>query len=136
MVWVRFPELPVFYYDDDLLQVIASCLGTFIKIDRKTAMATRGRFARVCIEIDLSKPGRFWLDNHWYHIEYEGLHTILVSLGISQRCAHTRVQSRLTHRLQIRGWRLRLQKQKVRKLGFHEILGAQIWELIPEWVLG
>lgn len=48
-----------------------------MKIDLTTAMATRGRFARVCIEVDLWKPlcPRFVLGIKSYNIEYEYIHS-------------------------------------------------------------
>lgn len=38
----------------------------------------RGQFARICVEIDLSKPvvGKIWLRDHWHRVEYEGLHLV------------------------------------------------------------
>ncbi|KAI7983905.1 hypothetical protein LOK49_LG15G00480 [Camellia lanceoleosa] len=55
-IWVQFPELPIEYYQDKVLFAIAKSLGKPLKIDWTTAMATRGKFARICIEMDLSKP--------------------------------------------------------------------------------
>lgn len=55
-VWVRFPELPIEYYQDRVLYAIAKCIGKPLKVDLNTAMAARGRFARVCVEVDLNKP--------------------------------------------------------------------------------
>ncbi|CAL5414966.1 unnamed protein product [Camellia sinensis] len=55
-VWVRFPELPIEYFQDKVLYTIAKQLGRPLKLDLTTAMATRGKFARVCIEMDLNKP--------------------------------------------------------------------------------
>lgn len=54
-VWVRFPELPVEYYKSKPLFLIAKELGKPLKIDFNTAATMKGRFARVCIEVDLSK---------------------------------------------------------------------------------
>nr|KYP44678.1 Retrovirus-related Pol polyprotein LINE-1 [Cajanus cajan] len=43
-----------------------------------TLNATRGRFARVCVEIDLDQPvvGKVWFQNNWFKIQYEGLHLL------------------------------------------------------------
>lgn len=83
MAWVRFPKLSVMYYEEDVLYAHASSIGTPIKIDVNTRLATRGRFARVCVEIDLTKPlvAKFWLDERWYSVEYEGIHTICFECG-------------------------------------------------------
>lgn len=45
-------------YDDSALRAIVRCVGTPVKIDSNTALATRANFARVCIQIDLAKPLR------------------------------------------------------------------------------
>lgn len=71
------------YYDEDVLYAIASSIGKPIKIDINISLTTRGRFARVCIEVDLTKPltAQFWLDGRWHSVEYEGLHIICFSCG-------------------------------------------------------
>lgn len=53
-------------------------------MDVKMAEATRGKFARVCIEINLDQPvvGRVWFRGRWFHVEYEGLHLLCKRCGI------------------------------------------------------
>ncbi|KAI8027770.1 Uncharacterized protein LOK49_LG02G01142 [Camellia lanceoleosa] len=82
-VWVRFPELPIEYFQEKVLYTIAKQLGRPLKIDLTTAMATRGKFARVCIEMDLNKPlcPRFLLGKKTYAIEYESIHSICFHCG-------------------------------------------------------
>ena len=55
-VWVRLPELPVEYYHKDSLFRIRSGLGSVLCVDFNIAAGTRGRFARLCIQIDIDKP--------------------------------------------------------------------------------
>ncbi|KAL3533131.1 hypothetical protein ACH5RR_006652 [Cinchona calisaya] len=55
MVWIRLPNLPIEYYDHHILLKMGSQLGKLVKIDTKT-VSGRGRFARLCIQIDLDKP--------------------------------------------------------------------------------
>ncbi|GMP38549.1 hypothetical protein CsSME_00009752 [Camellia sinensis var. sinensis] len=76
-VWVRFPELPIEYFQEKVLYEIAKQIGKPLKIDLTTTMATRGRFARVCIEVDLHKPlcPRFLLGKKSYNIEYKSIHS-------------------------------------------------------------
>lgn len=66
------------YYDEDVLYAIASAIGKLVKIDVNTCLATRRRFALVCVEIDLTKPlvAKFWLNSQWHAVEYEGLHIV------------------------------------------------------------
>ncbi|KAF1886070.1 hypothetical protein Lal_00021351 [Lupinus albus] len=55
MVWIRFPGLNMVYYDESFLLGLASCVGKPIKVDTNTLRADMGRYARVCVEIDLTK---------------------------------------------------------------------------------
>jgi hypothetical protein len=84
LVWIRFPSLGMEYYDESLLLALATAVGTPVKVDVRTLEASRGKFARVCIEIDLDKPvvGKVWFRDYWYHIEYEGLHLLCKNCGI------------------------------------------------------
>ena len=82
-VWLRLPELPIEYYEEKALFQIAKRLGKPIKIDFNTATSTRGKFARVCVEIDLSKSliPAFLLAGKKYRVEYEFLHYLCFSCG-------------------------------------------------------
>lgn len=55
MVWIRFPVLNVFYYDESILLTLASAVGEPIKVDSNTLDVKRGHFALVCVEVDLNK---------------------------------------------------------------------------------
>lgn len=83
MVWIRFPGLNLFYYDESILMAMAAAVGRPIKVDKNTLDVRRGRFARVCVEVDLTLPvvGKVWLRDHWYQVEYEGLHRICSRCG-------------------------------------------------------
>jgi hypothetical protein len=77
LVWIRFPGLNLLYYDESVLLGLASVVGTPIKVDTNTLKVERGRFARICVEIDLTLPvvGKVNINGHWYNVQYEGLHT-------------------------------------------------------------
>lgn len=83
LVRVPFPGMNLVYYDESLLLAMAAAIGRPIKVDRQTLRVERGRFARVCVDIDLNQPivGKFWMRERWYHVEYEGLHVICVGCG-------------------------------------------------------
>lgn len=53
LAWIYFPSLNVAYYDEDVLMALAEGIGKPMKIDYNTLQVSRGRFARVCVEIDL-----------------------------------------------------------------------------------
>lgn len=82
-VWIRFPGLNLVYYDESVLLALASAVGKPIKVDTNTLKVHRGRFARICVEIDLSQPvvGKVWVDGYWYKVSYEGLHIICSNCG-------------------------------------------------------
>ncbi|XP_057453017.1 uncharacterized protein LOC130744870 [Lotus japonicus] len=48
-----------------------------------TLRADRGRFARICVELDLTEAvvGKVCIEGFWYKIEYEGLHVICTKCG-------------------------------------------------------
>ncbi|KAL7173400.1 hypothetical protein ACSBR2_032792 [Camellia fascicularis] len=82
-IWVRFPELPIEYYQDKVLFAIAETIDKPLKIDWTTTMATRDKFARICVELDLTKPlkPKFVLEDKCYYIEYESLHSFCFLCG-------------------------------------------------------
>lgn len=83
MAWIRFPNIFMMFHDEDVLTAIAFTIRKLVKIDINTRLANRGRFARVCVEINLTKPlmAKFWLNGHWHTVEYEGLHIICYGCG-------------------------------------------------------
>lgn len=95
VVWVRFPWLSNEYFDEEAVCIVASVLGRLIKLDEATTNASRGRFARVCIEIDTEKPllTKVHINRQFVHIEYEGLPTICYICGRighrREQCIHT-----------------------------------------------
>ncbi|RYR05350.1 hypothetical protein Ahy_B06g085220 [Arachis hypogaea] len=54
-----------------------------LKVDHATSIHSRGRFARICVEIDLSKKlvPRISVMGYTLSIEYEGLHLICFECG-------------------------------------------------------
>jgi len=54
-VWVHLEAAPMECFQLSMLHHFASLLGKPIKIDQTTLLATRGRFARVCVELDLNE---------------------------------------------------------------------------------
>ena len=66
------------FFDESMLIMMAFVVGKPVKVDTNTIRIERGKFARVCVEIDLTQPvmGKVGLRQHWYHVEYEGLHLL------------------------------------------------------------
>jgi hypothetical protein len=82
-VWVRFSGLPIEYYDPRILHFIGNRIGTTVKVDKNTLLQERGKYARLCVEVDLSKPllAMFELKGRHYKVEYEGLHLLCLKCG-------------------------------------------------------
>ncbi|KAK2974771.1 hypothetical protein RJ640_027132 [Escallonia rubra] len=55
-VWVRLNGLPMEYFDKEILTVIGKKIGVPLQIDTITTSITRGRFARLCVQIDTHSP--------------------------------------------------------------------------------
>lgn len=82
-VWVRLPKLPMEYYDEEILTWMGNRIGTTVKVDLTTSLQSRGKFARICVQVDLGKPllAMYTLKERDYSIEYEGLHFLCLGCG-------------------------------------------------------
>ncbi|KAG7537202.1 Reverse transcriptase domain [Arabidopsis suecica] len=89
-VWVRLSNIPVNFYHQAILFGIAKGLGTPVKVDTTTRQFERARFARVCVEIDLSKTlkGSVLVNGNRYFVSYEGLTNICSGCGIYGHAVH------------------------------------------------
>ena len=82
-VWVRLHAFPMELHEPEVLKQIRESIGKVLRIDAHTAMEARGRYARLCIQVDLNKPlidtiliGRFEQP-----VSYKGLHKLCFSCG-------------------------------------------------------
>lgn len=82
-VWVRIANLPMVLYEEGVILRLAAGIGRPIKVDQTTMHVDKGRFARICVEMDLTKPlkGSVTVNNSRYLVEYEGLGTICFHCG-------------------------------------------------------
>lgn len=78
ITWVRIPHLPAQFYREAILLQIARGIGEPIKADANTFNLERGRFARLCVQVDLTKPLERAIDinQRHYSIIYENLQTL------------------------------------------------------------
>lgn len=53
-VWARLPELPVKFYDMGVLKEIRNAIGPVLQIDAIIVFSTQGRYARICVQVDLA----------------------------------------------------------------------------------
>ncbi|CAI0414109.1 unnamed protein product [Linum tenue] len=86
--WVQLPELPVHFYHREVLFALGNLIGRTVKLDYHTEMLERGKFARIAVELDMSKPlpTRIRLDGFWQQVLYENIPQICFDCG---RIGHT-----------------------------------------------
>ncbi|GKU93401.1 hypothetical protein SLEP1_g6995 [Rubroshorea leprosula] len=87
-VWIKLHGVPIVCYHEAICLYLGSKIGKPIKVDPATLLATRGKFARVCVEVDLSQPLPSSVDldleelpQSLIPIEFEGLHKICFHCG-------------------------------------------------------
>ena len=55
-VWIRLNKLPIEYYNAEALHRIGKLIGNVLRVDTHMAFEMRGRFARLCVQVDVNKP--------------------------------------------------------------------------------
>lgn len=70
-------------FSEKVLFGMGNALGKTVKIDRTTGGVMKGKYARVCIELDLNKPlvPSISIYGRIQQVEYEGLHKICFQCG-------------------------------------------------------
>ncbi|CAN1797504.1 hypothetical protein LINPERHAP1_LOCUS21292, partial [Linum perenne] len=81
--WVRLPKLPIHYFNHVAVNRIGNHIGRTIQMDLATAEGARARYARVCLEIDISKPllGKYMIGDRVFYVEYESIENICYMCG-------------------------------------------------------
>ncbi|KAL8150227.1 hypothetical protein V2J09_020035 [Rumex salicifolius] len=82
--WVRLSGLSMVLYEEHVLFGIAAAIGNPIRVDLNTLTTARGKFARICVEINITKPllGSIMVNDEKVFLEYEGLDTICYGCGM------------------------------------------------------
>ncbi|KAL1569140.1 hypothetical protein AAHA92_00652 [Salvia divinorum] len=83
VAWIRIRSVPGALYKAPLVVAIGEMIDKVVKIDNNTSAATRGRFARLAVMVDLSKTlkSRIWVNDKPHDIEYESLPLICYGCG-------------------------------------------------------
>ncbi|KAE9449285.1 hypothetical protein C3L33_18815, partial [Rhododendron williamsianum] len=103
VIWVRLPGLPIEFYDKEMLLKIGTKIGKPLKIDFRTENNEKVRFARLCVQVDLSSSliSKVRVGNHIQKVSYEGIPTICFKCGLSghklQHCSPPPLPPRLQH---------------------------------------
>lgn len=89
--WVRIPNVPLQWYSMRFMMRLGNLIGRTLKVDLHTlksdkldeARVERGRFVRICVEIDLQKKliPKVIVANSIFNVEYEGLKMICFGCG-------------------------------------------------------
>ncbi|KAI9089167.1 hypothetical protein K1719_029446 [Acacia pycnantha] len=81
--WVRLSKLPARYYHKSIIRSIGGVFGEVIKVDYNTDSDDRGKFARIVVVIDLTKPltSQIQVDSELFSFEHEGLPSICFDCG-------------------------------------------------------
>ncbi|KAI9122004.1 hypothetical protein K1719_006693 [Acacia pycnantha] len=97
VAWVRLPDLPAPLFDKKFLLNLGNSIGKAIRLDVHTAQRTRGRFARMCVELDLSKPlvPEFSVEGQILSVVYESLGQLCNKCG---RVGHLKEACEAFHR--------------------------------------
>lgn len=85
-IWVRLPNLPLYLYESSFTEAIV-LFGYFVSVDDDIIACTSLKFARACVELDVTKPipKAIWInppDNRSYYQDIE----IESKLGYCTRC--------------------------------------------------
>lgn len=83
VVWIRIPRLPLELCNAQFLRRIGSNLGTMLRVDELTSVHDMGKYARICVGVDLDRQlaSHSVINGIFIPLEYEGLHAICFQCG-------------------------------------------------------
>lgn len=81
--WIRVSGILVWCYNPIGFKCIGDKLGKVMKIDHSTKYVYRGKYAKFCVEVDLTKKldSRVGVEGQEYFLSYEGLDSICFTCG-------------------------------------------------------
>ena len=74
-IWICLEQLHIKYYHLEFLKHVGNKLGKLLKVDAITRAAIRGRYAQMCVQINIANPllKRVKIGSFWQDIVYENL---------------------------------------------------------------
>ncbi|CAN1280011.1 hypothetical protein LINPERPRIM_LOCUS17256 [Linum perenne] len=84
LTWVRLPKLPIHFFNKTSISRIGDHIGRTVRLGLATAEGAKARYARGCVEVDLSKPllGKYMIGNRLFYVEYECLENLCYLCGM------------------------------------------------------
>ena len=82
-VWMRLPDLPPALWTRFALELIVAAAGHRVRLDEAIELLSKGRYARLAVEIDLARPlipgSNLLLEGYdsplfWQKFEFEHIH--------------------------------------------------------------
>ena len=82
-VWIRLPKLPIEYYEESVLWDIGRAIGPILRVDTHTALEVRGKFAQLCLQVNLDEPivKTIRVSRIRQIVQYEGISSLCFSCG-------------------------------------------------------
>lgn len=94
-MWIWLPKLPIEYYEPSTLRIIGETIGPVLRIDTYIAAETRGRFTRLCVQVNLDEPilKLLRMEGVVQPVQYEGLSSLCFGCGCVghrvEKCLYT-----------------------------------------------
>ncbi|CAN1184950.1 hypothetical protein LINPERPRIM_LOCUS39252 [Linum perenne] len=84
LTWVRLSKLPIHFFNRTAITRIGNHIGRTVRLDLATSEGARARYARVCVDVDLSKPllGKYMIGERVFYVEYESLENLCYTCGM------------------------------------------------------
>ena len=82
-VWIRLLGLPIEFYEPTILKKIGRAIGPVLRIDSYTANGVRGRFARLCVQVNIEQPliNTVKIGKMVQLVQYEGINMLCFACG-------------------------------------------------------
>ena len=70
--------MPIELYEAEVLKQIGEAIGKVLRIDTHTALESRGKYARMCIQVDVRKPliNTILIGKFKQAVAYEGINKL------------------------------------------------------------